>query len=298
MNLNSSERESELAKVTIVIPMYNEEKGIPKVLDNIKDVMSESSWDYEIIAVDDGSSDKTAEIVQQQEEIKLIQHNENRGYGAALKTGIRRASGDIIVITDADGTYPNDKIPEMLSYIGDYDMVVGARIGESVKIPLLRKPAKAILAYLANFLAETKIPDLNSGLRAFKKEVVMKYFPILPPGFSFTTTITLAMLSNGYAVKYIPINYHEREGKSKIRPIRDTYNFILLIIRTITYFNPLKIFLSLSLFLFLIGFISAIYTIIVFHNVTDTQVLLILTSIELGMIGLLADLIVKRGELK
>ncbi len=287
-----------MAKVTVVIPMFNEEKGIPKVLDNIKDVMSESGWDYEIIAIDDGSSDKTAEIVQQQEDVKLIQHNENRGYGAALKTGIRHSSGDIIVITDADGTYPNDRIPEMLSYIGDYDMVVGARIGESVKIPLLRKPAKAILAYLANFLAETKIPDLNSGLRAFKKEVVMKYFPILPPGFSFTTTITLAMLSNGYAVKYIPINYHEREGKSKIRPIRDTYNFILLIIRTITYFNPLKIFLSLSLFLFLIGFISAIWTMIVFHNVTDTQMLLILTSIELGMIGLLADLIVKRGELK
>lgn len=284
------------SRVSVIIPVYNEQGGVKSVIDELQEVLSNLNINHEIIVVDDGSTDNSPEILKCIENIKYIRHHKNIGYGGSLKTGLRNAAGDIIVITDGDGTYPNAKIPELLSAMKENDMVVGARSINSNNIPLIRKPIKFILGKLANYLSETYIPDLNSGLRIFKKNIALKFYKLYPSGFSFTTTITLAMHCNGYNVKYIPIEYGKREGKSKIRPIHDTLNFIQLILRTVMYFNPLKIFLPIALTIFLGFLISVAYDIFILDNLTDKSVILFLASIQIAIIGLLADLIDKRNS--
>ena len=284
---------SEVGFVSIVVPAYNEENGIGDTVEQIRDIMSESVYDYEIILVDDGSTDHTLERARSAG-VRVVRHDVNRGYGASLKTGIRAAKGDWIVITDADGTYPNDRIPDLLKYAGEYDMVVGARTGDAARIPLVRRPAKWVLAKLANYLSETRIPDLNSGLRVFRKALVNRFARILPSGFSFTTTITLSSLCNGYRVKYIPIAYYKRTGKSKIKPIRDTYNFFMLIVRTTLYFNPLKVFLPAGFVLGMLGLGKMAHEILIGGGLAETSVLLILAAFQTVALGLLADMIDKR----
>lgn len=281
-------------KISVVIPAYNEEKAIEMTLAGIDDMLKPLGIQYEIVVVDDGSIDRTAEIAAAKG-VKLIRHNVNKGYGASLKSGIRVASYDYILMIDADGTYPLDQIPLLIKEAGNYDMVVGARTGRDVKISSARKPAKFILNKLAEYLAETKIPDLNSGLRIFKKDVILKFFYILPSGFSFTTTITLALLVNDYSVSFVPINYYKRIGKSKIRPVKDTFNFMFLIIRTVLYFNPLKIFIPVSLSLFVAGIFVFLYSYYFLGRIMDVStILLLVTSIQVSAIGLLADLIDKK----
>lgn len=284
-----------MEKLSILIPAYNEEKGIADTLKELRAVISKTGLGYEVIVVDDGSSDRTAEIVRKLNGIKLIQHPYNKGYGASLKTGIENAKGDWILIIDADGTYPAKDIPKLLKHVNQYDMVVGARTGKDVKIQLYRKPAKWFLTKLANFLSGRKIYDLNSGMRIFRKKDAIKFFNILPSSFSFTTTITLAYLSNDYTIKYVPIDYHERKGKSKIKPIRDGANFIVLIIRTIMFFKPLKIFFPIALILFLFGFIVLLYQTIFFQDISQAPIMLLLASFQIGFLGLLADMIARRG---
>lgn len=285
--------------LSVIIPAYNEEKGISKVLADLKTILDNTHLKYEIIAVDDGSSDKTAEIVQKYDFVHLVQHPINRGYGASLKTGIKAAKGDWILITDADGTYPNEFIPKLLEYSDKYDMVVGSRTGGDVHVPLYRKPAKLFLTKLASYLAETNIPDLNSGMRLFRKDDVIKYFHILPSGFSFTTTITLSYLCDDLTVKYVPIDYKERHGSSKIKPFKDGMNFILLIIKAIAYFRPLKIFLPISFVLILAALLLFWYTTFIIEKVADISVIiLIVAAIQIGLFGILADLIIKRSEYK
>ena len=285
--------------VSIVIPAYNEEEGILGTINGVVEAIKPLGIEYELIVVNDGSTDKTAKIVENKN-IKIINHKENKGYGASIKTGIRCSQYENILIIDADGTYPNDRIPELARICekDNFDMVVGARVGGNVKIPLIRKPAKWFITKLASYLTGTKIPDLNSGLRVIKKEVVEKYMNILPDGFSFTSTITLAMLTNGYSVKYVPIDYFKREGKSKIKPIQDTLNFIQLIIRTILYFNPLKVFVPLSLFLVLVAFLVLLGSWILTGKAMDvTFGVILMTAVMVTVIGMLADLIDKRlGE--
>ena len=277
--------------LSLIIPVYNEEKAIGFVLDELIEVSEGQA--YEIIVVDDGSTDNTAKVVQKKD-IKLVQHPQNKGYGAAIKTGIKNTTNDLILIIDGDGSYPVKAIPELLKEADQYNMVVGARTGKEVKIQLYRRPAKWFLSKLANYLAETKIPDLNSGMRFFKRKDVEKFLNILPSKFSFTTTMTLAYHTTELAVKYVPINYYKRAGKSKIKPFRDGFNFIMLIVRTITYFNPLKIFLPISIVLFVAGMIVLLYQAIVTRNVADLPVILILAAFQIGFLGLLADLIVKK----
>lgn len=278
---------------TIIIPAYNESSSIVSTISEIKSLPGT----FEIIVVDDGSTDGTFELAKETG-VKVLRQSINRGYGASLKTGIRNANYDNIVITDADGSYPNKKIPSLVKIFEDekLDMVVGARIKKDVKIPLIRRPAKWFITKLASFLAGTNIPDLNSGLRVMKKSVVNRYIHLLPNRFSFTSTITLAMLTNEYNVKYVPIDYFKRRGKSKIRPITDTLNFIQLIIRMILYFDPLRIFLLLSLPLIIIGFILIIFQAIFYQNITTISVIISLTGIQLLAIGMLADLIDKRTK--
>ena len=286
-----------IGTVTVIVPAYNEKGIAGQVLDDLVRIMDGSGYNYEIIFVDDGSEDETWREAQQRG-VKLIRHRTNRGYGASLKTGIRAAEGDVIVITDADATYPNDRIPELLSYMDRCQMVVGARTGQHVEIPLLRRPAKWLLTRLANYLAETEIPDLNSGLRAFRKDVARRFLPILPSRFSFTTTITLAFLTNDYAVEYVPIDYYSRRGRSKIRPIHDTLYFLLLILRTVTSFNPLRVFLPLSFAMWLIGGIDAGWHLYFEGGFSDSSVLILTGSLQVGAFGFLADLVIRNRALK
>jgi glycosyltransferase involved in cell wall biosynthesis len=281
-------------RVSIVIPAYNEKGSISRTIEEINEAIKTLDDILEVIVVDDGSTDGTAEIAKQSPSVRVIQHPQNRGYGASLKTGIRHAAGEIILIIDADSTYPIEEIPLLLSHMDTYDMVVGARTGKDVKIQPIRKPAKWVLSKLANYLSGTKIPDLNSGFRAFKREIALKFFNILPDQFSFTTTITLGMICSGYTIKYVPISYHHRVGKSKISPIRDTSNFILLIMRTIIYFNPLKIFLPISLGLGVLGVAMLCYDIFVIRDIGDKTVLLFSMALLIGAIGMLSDLIVRK----
>jgi glycosyltransferase involved in cell wall biosynthesis len=279
--------------VSVVIPAYNEEEGLTQVVKGLRSHLESSGRPFEIIVVDDGSRDRTLDVARSLE-VMVIPHATNRGYGAALKTGIHAARGEYILICDADGTYPPESIPELLRHVDGHDMVVAARTGESVDIPLLRRLAKGILRRLAMYLSETEIPDLNSGLRIFRRNAAMHFFPILPAGFSFTMTITLAMLCNEGAVRYVPINYSKRTGRSKIRPLRDTLNFLILIVRTILYFNPLKVFLPIALGLGALFLGSLTYDVFVLRNLTDKTLILLFGAMNLLAIGITADLIAKR----
>lgn len=282
---------------TIIIPAYNEEEAISGFLDELKTTMEKTNVTYEILVIDDGSTDKTIEIVKKKKKVKLLEHPYNKGYGAAIKTGIKNAEGGNIIILDADGTYSATDIPRLLEFVDEYDMVVGARTGKETHIPLTRKPGKLILSLLANYLTGKKIPDLNSGMRIFRKKAVLKFYDIFPSGFSFTTTITLAYLVNEYTVKYVPINYYRRKGESKINVVSDGLGFILLILRTITYFNPLKIFLPIGALLFLSAVGISLFGFFVLNIVLDVTIaILIFASLQSILLGLLADLIVKRGS--
>jgi glycosyltransferase involved in cell wall biosynthesis len=285
-----------MSLVSIVIPVYNEEEAIADDLDLIKRTMDASEYSYEIIVVNDGSTDRSVEIISSRPWVKLVHHERNRGNGAARKTGMKAAQGDIVIMTDGDGTYPNQDMPKMLDYMKQHDMVIGARVKEMGTIRWLRTPAKWFIRRLASYLTDTEIPDLNSGMRAFRKELAEKYLNILPNTHSWVSTITIAFLSDGYSVKYMPIDYYTRKGKSKFHPLRDTYNYLSLVVRAVMYFNPLKVFLPLSLLLFAVGGIKLIRDVIVynFHVPTGT-VLVLLTGLQLGAMGLLADLIVKKN---
>jgi glycosyltransferase involved in cell wall biosynthesis len=282
-------------KVSIIIPAFNEEKIIKEVLNNIGEILSKEEIAGEIIVIDDGSKDKTYDVLLEfKDKIKIIRNSVNEGYGASIKQGIKKAEYANILIIDADGTYPVEKIPELLEHMGDYDMVVGSREGKNVHIPFLRRFAKFFIVNFANYLTQTKIPDLNSGFRIFKKEVANKYLSILPDGFSLTTTITLAMLVNKYKVKYVPIDYFKRVGRSKIKPINDTINFISLIIRSMLYFKPLRVFIPVSAVLFIITLGMLIYDILVINNIGDKTVMAAFIFLQVLILGMIADLIVKK----
>ena len=279
--------------ISIVIPAYNEAGAIEPTLAALKGMLDSSGLTAEIIVVDDGSTDGTGDLVAEQAGVRLIRHRQNRGYGASLKTGIRQANHDIIVITDADGTYPIDMIPSLVDEIGPFDMVVGARTGDEVQIPLIRRPAKAALNRLANYLSGMEIPDLNSGLRVMKREVVLNFFRLLPSGFSFTTSVTLAMLTNDYNVSFVPIDYFQRTGDSKINPIKDTVNFFSLVVRMVLLYRPLRVFIPIVAVFILLSATKITYDINAydFHLATSTVVLVTLT-VQMLVLGLVADLVV------
>lgn len=281
-------------KLSVVIPAYNEEAAIADVLTELQETLKKADIDAEIVVVDDGSPDKTGAEAHRVG-ARVLRHRSNRGYGASLKTGIRAASNEIIAITDADGTYPPGHIPELLAALDQADIAVGARTGKNVKIPLIRRPPKWVLNKLANFVSASTIPDLNSGLRVFRRDVVMQYFPILPDQFSWTTTLTLAMHCDKYAVKYLPIEYRERKGKSKIMPW-DAATFTILILRTAMLFRPLRVFLPMVMLSFGYGVIKAAVDLFVTHdpNISASATLALVSSLMILMIGMLGDAIATR----
>jgi glycosyltransferase involved in cell wall biosynthesis len=283
--------------ISLIIPAYNEEHTIKKTIESIKSTLK--NINIEIIVINDGSIDRTSAVLKKISGIRIIEHIKNKGYGAAIKTGVKHSSGEWILIIDVDGTYPPEAIPSLLKYTKDYDMVVGARIGKKVNIPLFRKPAKWILSKFANYLAEERIPDLNSGLRIFKKDIVLRFYDLFPNGFSFTSTITLACLTNGYNVKFVPIDYMKRDKKSKssIKPFKDFVGFMKLIFKMSLYFRPLKVFNPIGFILLLFGVIFGVNSRIRYDSFGAGNVMIVLASIQIVFLGLIADLIIKRTRL-
>ena len=280
--------------LTVIIPAYNEAAAIGPVLAQLKSLLSEHEIDGEIIVIDDGSTDDTAQVALGAG-VRVLQHHSNRGYGASLKTGVLSASHELIAITDADGTYPIGRLPEMLSMIADADMVVGARTGSKVHIPAIRKPAKWALNRTANYLSGVRIPDLNSGLRIFRRPIAMQYLHMLPDQFSFTTTITMAMLCDKYAVRFLPIDYHKRTGRSKIVPW-DAGRFFVLILRMATLFRPLRVFLPLAGLCLSYALIKMVIDLAVIgdRNISASAMLMTLAALLIVLMGMIADALAVR----
>lgn len=287
--------------VSVVVPVYNEEDAIQETVQKLTESLEKTGWEWEIVCVNDGSKDNTSAVMQGmigQKNVVILEHEVNRGYGAALKTGIRRASHQWIAIIDADGTYSNDDLSKLLEVSGNLDMVVGARIGDNVTYSFIRKIPKFFLRRYAQFLAGSKIPDMNSGLRIFRRDIAKGFFAILSDRFSFTTSITMAFLTSGYQVRFVPISYTARVGKSKIRPIRDTIHFFQLILRTGMYFAPMKVLMPLAIVLALGAVASAYYDVRYLKNLTDKTVLLTMFSMNTMIFGLLADMIQKIWKMR
>ena len=276
--------------LAVIVPAFNEIGGIAKTVTRIRGVLEALACTSEIIVVDDGSTDGTGQRAAESGVI-VESHPLNRGYGAALKTGILKTSAPLILIMDADCTYPPEAIPTLYAKAKDADMVVGARSLASSGVAWIRKPAKWILNRFAGYLVGRHIPDLNSGQRIMRRATILRYMHLCPNGFSFTSTITLALMANGHSVVFEPIEYAKREGDSKIRASHFAA-FILLVVRAMVLFNPLKVFLPLGALLFAIGVAKLIEDIYLW-NLSETAVMAFLSAIVVWSVGLLADMIAR-----
>ena len=291
--------------VTVVLPCYNEQDHVLDELERITKALDNSPLSYELLAIDDKSTDGTLAVLRDAlhrfPHMRLMPFRRNGGSGTARRIGTAEAAGRIVVWTDADMTYPNERIPEFVQYLHDHpdvDQVVGARTSEQGTHKFLRVPAKWVIRRFAEFLSGTRIPDLNSGLRAFRRELSLPYLRLLPPGFSCVTTITLSFLSNQHTVDYLPIDYAQRAGTSKFHFVRDAYRYILQVLRMVMYFNPLKVLMPLALTLLAIGFVKGTTDLFRYDlRITTNATLLFVTGLIIAAVGLLADLIVRsRGD--
>jgi glycosyltransferase involved in cell wall biosynthesis len=292
--------------VTVILPAFNEEQSVAAQVRAVRRVLDDAALTYQIVVVDDASTDGTREEALASGAL-VLRHRENRGYGASIKSGIAAAQYDTCVIIDADNTYPAEEIPVLLAQLETSDMVVGARTRPNVSIPRVRKPAKWLVGKLAEHIAGQRIPDLNSGLRAFRRECVSQYLSILPNRFSFTTTITLAYLADDYRVVYHPIEYYRRAGTSKVRP-RHFSDFMILVLRMALLFQPLKVFVPLALGTGVLGVGKAALDVVglfvrnpsagwllIFQRTLSTSALLfLLLSFQLLLVGLAADGVLRR----
>jgi len=271
------------AQTSVVIPAFNEAVSIAGV---VNDLSSAARW-QEILVVDDGSTDETGARAAAAG-ARVIRHPYNKGNGAAVKTGIRNAAGVFILITDADGQHRPADAARLVAHLGAYDLVVGARSGQS-QATLARRLGNATLNGIASYLTEQPIPDLTSGFRAARREYLLEFIHLLPNGFSTPTTTTLAFMRAGYSVRFEPIDAGQREGVSKIRLGADGFNFFLILLKVITIFSPLRIFLPVSFVAFLVGSGYAAWTILTQSHVTNSSVLLILLSVVILLVGLVSE---------
>ena len=267
-------------------------------LERIARALEASDYTFEIVVVDDGSTDGSrallADLAADEPRLVVIEHRKNQGSGGARRTGTRAARGEVVVWTDVDMTYPNDEIPALVDAMDGYDQVVGARTSEEGTKKLARVPAKWAIRRLAQYLAQEEIPDLNSGFRAFKRDAAVPYLHRLPNGFSCVTTITMSFLADGLAVGYVDIPYEAREGESKFHWYRDTKLYLLQVIRMILSYNPLRVFLPIGLVLLAFGVGKLGYDFVTkdFRLATNT-LLILFAAFQVISIGLLADLVVR-----
>ncbi len=281
--------------VTIMIPVYNEEGSVRDTIKRALQCLEQLSMPGEVIVINDGSSDGTPELLAAHDGIRLITHDQNRGYGASLKSGIRQARYGLVAIVDADGSYPIDELPELIRQCEHVDMVVGARTAPNAKHSKLRMLPKYFLRRFAEWLSRNHIPDLNSGMRVFRKSVAERFIRLYPDGFSFTTTITLAMLTNRYRVRFVPIDYYFRVGRSKIRPIADTLKFFQLILRTSMYFAPMRVFFPVAVAFFAAFLVTLGCDVFLYQNLNERTLILLIAATQVGLFSLLADMVEKRA---
>ena len=295
--------DGEAVDVTVVLPCFNEVGHVEEELVRIAAALDASGYAYDLDVYDDRSTDGTRELLHELASsgrfprMRYFPRARNGGSGTIRRIGSQGARGRIVAWTDADMTYPNERIPEfvrMLDEDGSYDQVVGARKSEEGTYKLLRVPAKWTIRKIASYLTGTKIPDLNSGLRTFRREVAIPYLPLLPAGFSCVTTLTVSFLANGHDVKYEPIDYAKRAGKSKFNFVKDAYRYILQVLRMVMYFNPLKVLMPIALYILGFGFLKLFVDITRFgFRVPGSTVLVLLTGLQIAALALLADLVVR-----
>ena len=287
MNKNSN--------ISIIIPAYNEEDAVRYGLEKLIGLNYHTKC--EIIYINDGSSDDTAKIISEYP-VKLYSHNVNKGYGAALKTGIRKAKGEKIIILDSDGQHDPKYIDQMIEMLDDFDMVIGERTDDSFQVKR-RQSGKKLIRKTGEYLVEQKLPDYNSGFRGFERQLIKEMLHIMPNGFSFSTTSTLAFLKEAYTIGTFPIEVSERIGrKSNVKMVKDGSKTILLLFRIIMLFNPLKIFFPFSLIMTSLGIVWGLYGYLVFSRLPNSSVLIIVFGIFMFFIGLLADQIALLNRIK
>jgi glycosyltransferase involved in cell wall biosynthesis len=277
----------EVMKVSVIIPAYNEEQAIRQVVIQVKQVLETCHYEHEILVVDDGSVDKTAEEAAQGGAV-VLQRPYNIGNGAAVKHGIRHATGDVVLLMDGDGQHDPADIPRLLSDIDRYEMVVGARQAES-ETELHRDMANGLYNRLASYVVGYKVKDLTSGFRAIKAKVAKNIVYLLPNGFSYPSTSTVVLFRSGYSVKYVPIKTAARIGQSKIRLLRDGLGFLFILLRIAVMFVPMRIFLPLSAVIFLPGFSYAIYRLILGRSWTLPIVISITAGLLIFALGLISQ---------
>ena len=289
---------------TVILPAYNEQDHVMAEVERICAALDASEFSYEVLAIDDASTDGTLAVLREAElrfpHVKVVPFRRNGGSGTARRIGTQMARGQVVVWTDADMTYPNERIPELLRILRDdpsYDQVVGARLTEEGTHKILRVPAKWLIRKVAERLTNQRIPDLNSGLRAFRRSVALPYLRLLPPGFSCVTTITLSFLSNQHDIKYIEIDYAKRAGSSKFHFVKDAYRYILQVLRMVMYFEPLKVLMPPALWLIVIGLVKGVVDMVrhPFYFPAST-VLLVVTGLMIGSLALLSDLVVRSRD--
>jgi len=273
-------------EVSVIIPLFNEEVGIKGLLDRILELKFLEF--YEVLVINDGSSDNSLEVVKKYP-VKVYSHIVNKGYGAALKTGIRKARGEKVVILDSDGQHDPANIPEFVKMLDDYEMVIGTRDKNSFKVRT-RQIGKRVIRWVGEYLVEQKLPDYNSGYRGFNKELIKGMLHMMPNGFSFSTTSTLAFLKEGYSIGTIPIKVEERIGRSSnVKFFKDGAKTMMLILRIIMLFNPLKIFFPASLIITSAGILFGIYGYLVTDRFSNGAIVLTILGMFLFFIGLVAD---------
>ncbi len=274
--------------VSVILPAFKEADAIGEVVGDVHRVMKTVDFSYEIIVVDDGSKDDTGRKARDAG-ARVLVHPYNMGNGAAVKTGIRHANGEILVLLDADGQHAPEYIPGLLETLKSYDMVVGARTGDS-ETSLHRSLANRIYNWFASYMCGRKIEDLTSGFRAIKTHIARQFVSLLPNTFSYPTTLTMAMVRSGYTVAHVPVKAFRRRGRSKIRLFRDGSKFLLIILKIATLYSPMKLFLPVSLGMFFLGFGYGLFKILVFQTrYGPTSAMLMTVAVLVFLVGLVSE---------